>query len=86
LSSHASYDAATLINIWLASNLNRFRAQARDTGSSENEVGRLAAGIRDKWRTETEISLDEILLDVTSLLDVVNPDRARQYFDYWSDL
>ena len=86
LSSHASYDAATLINIWRASNLNRFRAQARDTGSSENEVGRLAAGIRDKWRAETEISLDEVLLDVTNLLDVVNPDRARQYFDYWSDL
>ena len=84
LSSVATFDTGRMVDLWFSTNCMRFRQWGRESGYVDSAVNVATQRVRDKWLVETEANLNELLLDLCDVFEIVDPDGARRYFDYWS--
>ena len=55
----------------------------RGSGDANDDV---TLALANKWLSETDANLNELLLDVCDVLEAHDPAGARRYFEFWSTL
>jgi len=86
LKERASYETPKMIELWFGSMFNRFRFNDRGADYGGDNFDAATAAVRAKWLGEVRASLDELLLDITDLLELCDKKRAANYFEFWSTL
>ena len=86
LSERARYDKQQMIDAWFRVMFTSFRNSNREMGLEDNAVNDATRKLRDKWVGQVELNLNELLLDVTSALEVADPEGAARFFNFWSTL
>jgi hypothetical protein len=76
-----------LARIWFAYHFERFRLLDRPLPAADAPAASSVEAIRRKLVARTrELNVNEILLDVADVIDGVDREGARRYFDFWSAL
>jgi glycosyltransferase involved in cell wall biosynthesis len=81
-----SYDSKQLADLWFASMFARFKHHYRETGYESGAINEGTLKLKNKWISEPEVNLNELLLDVCDILENINPAIADRYFRFWSSL
>ena len=77
-------DPSSLINLWFGTMYQRFKHLSRPDDYPRSKLNSATEALARRWSERDDVNLDELLLDVTDLIDASNPDLARRYFEFWS--
>jgi glycosyltransferase involved in cell wall biosynthesis len=73
-------------SLWFRTNLAHFRHATREAGYAAGPINDASQRLRDKWLAESEPNLNELLLDISDVLELADPAGAERYFSYWSTI
>jgi glycosyltransferase involved in cell wall biosynthesis len=86
LSAKGTYDRKELADLWFANMFTRFKDHNRETGYESTAINEGTLKLKNKWISEAEVNLNELLFDVCDILESVDPSGAERYFKFWSSL
>jgi glycosyltransferase involved in cell wall biosynthesis len=86
LSEKGTYDRKQLADLWFANMFTRFKYHTRETGYDSTAINEGTLKLRNKWISEAEVNLNELLFDVCDILESADPSGAERYFKFWSSL
>ena len=79
-------DRNALATVWFANMFDRFRNHARVAHFPASPLNDATLRLREKWVNSAEVNLNELLFDVSDVLDVSDRSVAQRYFQFWSSL
>jgi len=86
MAAKANYDRQKLSGLWFAKMFAQFRFHDRESGYEPGAINSATKKLKEKWESETQVSLNELLLDVCDVLEIADAAGAKRYFDFWSTL
>jgi glycosyltransferase involved in cell wall biosynthesis len=86
LSEKGTYDRKELSDLWFANMFARFKHHNRETGYDSTAINDGTLKLRNKWISEAEVNLNELLFDVCDVLEGADQAGAERYFKFWSSL
>ena len=79
-------DPTRLTDSWFGTLFGRFKFHERESPFDESAANIATKTFKAKWIAQTNVSLNELLLDLCDLLEVADKEGAKRYFEFWSAL
>jgi hypothetical protein len=86
LAEKGHYDRKQMADLWFAKMFERFKHHHRETGYEATAVNEATLKLKNKWISESEVNLSELLFDVCDVIEKADADGAQRYFKFWTGL
>ena len=86
LFNQIAYDTSQAAQKWFQNMFGRFLHQERLISCANTAAYKKVMALKTNLRARSDFNTKDLLLDIAETINVVDPDGARRYFEFWSTI
>ena len=84
--AYSTYDRQAVTQYWFSAMFHRFKHWDRDIGWQGTPTNEAARKLREKLLAHPDVNMNELLMDISDVIELTDPDGAARYFEFWSSI